>query len=221
MNRLRLCVSAAAAFGLAGASAFALNPTLIEDFETAGDLGGWGGGGGNSYTNPGTGGVGGADDGFLMISREFSGSLATRNFNSDYEGDYVAAGITAISLWFNDLGTPEGHMMRLSIGTTFNLWQTNLALVPGEGEWVEYIIDLTDQSQFTQIGAFGGTLEDALMTADRILIRHDTEPFDPVGAMPTPTTGDVGIDRIMFIPAPGTGLVALLGAAGLCGRRRR
>src|SRR5262245_46700576 len=58
------------------------------------DPAGWGGGA--NYTNPGSGGLGGASDGFLLFSTpsNMMHKLGASSFDLPYAGDWVASGIT-------------------------------------------------------------------------------------------------------------------------------
>lgn len=211
----------AAAFGVAahGAALAGESAIFIDDFPGT-DLNGWGGGGGNTYENPGTGGVGGVDDGFLKISRDSEGRFATRSFEEPYARNYIADGVTSISLWLNNLGTDDGHVMHVALGNQFAFYQYNEPFTPTD-EWTKFLVDLTDESNWTQTSLFPGTFEEALMNADRLLIRHDPAPFAPIGPPgPDPTSGDIGIDRIALIPGPSAG-AAMIAVAGALGLRRR
>jgi len=203
---------AAPAAALAGNSAI-----FVEDFNNG--FAGWGGGGGNTYMNPQSGGVGGVDDGYFTISREFDGMFAARSFADVWNRDYIADGVTSGSLWLNNLGTDDGLEIHVGFGYSFAFFQYNEPFVPTD-DWTEFTFDFTDPSKWTDISLFGGSFEDALQNADRLLIRHDPLPFAQISQGPDPISGDLGIDRISLIPAPSTA-AALLAGAGLVSTRRR
>ena len=69
---------------LGAGQALAVTPGLIDDFMAPG-TNSWSGGA--ALSNPGSGGVDGAGDGFLLISRTpFSGNLGARSANPSYLG---------------------------------------------------------------------------------------------------------------------------------------
>ena len=55
-------------------------------------LQGWGGGA--ELVNPGTGGAGGAGDGFLQVSTPFPAHLGANSFGTEYAGDWIAVAST-------------------------------------------------------------------------------------------------------------------------------
>ena len=76
----------------------------------SGTTAGWGGG--DTYSNPGAGGVLGVNDGFLLVSTPgpspaFSVNLGASNSGATYTGDWAAAGITRIQFWLEDVGAPN------------------------------------------------------------------------------------------------------------------
>jgi hypothetical protein len=163
-------------------------------------IGEWVPGQAASLSNPGTGGLGGAGDGYLLLSQSVHFNFGMRNEGSLYAGNWNAAGITYLSLSLNDVGADDAFEIHLSIGYFGNLWQYNVGFTPPEGQWQRFVVDLTNPSDFSQIiGA--GTFADALATADRLLIRHDRPPFTQV---PDPTSGDLGIDEVVLgdLPVP-------------------
>ncbi len=209
-------MAAALALG-AGGAASAISPFFQENWTNADDLAGWAGGA--VYGNPGTGGVDGAADGYLHVSRTSPGSFGARPFDARYAGDYVAAGITEVTFWLNDVDTSQDFQIYFGIGSRTNFYQYNIAFKPAENEWTEFSVDLTDASLWTAIGF--GTLSffEALEEVENVLIRHDTFPPTPTGGGPPPIAGQLGIDKITFLPAPGA--AALLGFGALVGGSRR
>jgi len=171
-------------------------PGFVEDFTST--ISGFGGGA--SYSNPGTGGVGGAGDGFLLLALTAPGRLGTRSPSTNFGGDYVAAGITQIHLSLNDVGSDEDLAIHFGIGAMMtNFWLYNAAFTPPEHAWAEFVVDLTDEGLFTQIRG-SGTFAEALTGATNILLRHDLPPLTDT---PDTIAGDVGIDHIQLLgPAP-------------------
>lgn len=202
------------AVALGSTGALAVDVGHLDSFSVAGELNGWGGGS-FIYDNPGTGGVHGANDGFLLVSNPVPINFAARSGSSAYAGDWIEAGATGISFWLRDVGGTGDLEIHLGIGLAFsNFWQSNIALRPTD-EWQEFTITFDDPSQWTRIIG-GGSFENALRNADRILFRHDTPPY---GRNPPLHAGGLGIDEIRILPTPGAlGVMAL---AGLCASRRR
>ena len=168
----------------------AAGPTLgfVEDWSGT-TLSSWAGGA--TLSNPGAGGVGGAGDGFLMVSTTSPGHLGTAGFGAEYAGDWMAAGITLVSLSLRDVGAPDALEIHFAIGNTTNFWQYNPGFLP-TGQWTQFNVDLTLPGSFTQIIG-SGTFADALRSVNRILVRHDRAPFVQV---PDFVQGDFGLDRV-------------------------
>jgi len=195
-------------------------PTVgfIESFPGAGNTGGWDGG--SNLSNPGTGGVGGAGDGYLVMAHtEFAGRLGTRNLGTDYIGDWLAAGADRVRFSLNDVGADQNLEIHFAIGNVENFWHCNLAFIPPNGAWAEFTVDLRDSANFTHIIANDGFgYRFALAHVDRVLIRHDVAPYVQT---PNSILGQVGIDDFKIEsttvdvgdPPPGSGRRAVALAA--------
>jgi len=169
---------------------------FVEDFTST--LGGFSGG--DSYSNPGTGGVGGAADGFLLVEQSTPFHFGTRSTAAAFTGDYLAAGVTRIRIALNDVGADQDFAIHFGIGTVRdNFWLYNTAFTPPEHAWGEFEVDLTNEALFTRIRG-SGTFAEALTGATNILIRHDRPPLTDT---PDNLAGELGIDHIQLIgPAP-------------------
>lgn len=179
-------------------------PTLgfVEHWSGTG-LNGWGGG--SVYSNPGTGGVGGTGDGYLNVLTPgpFGSSLGAFSSATQYSGDWLAAGITQVRFWLNDVGADEPLEMHFSIGnaiagsSTANIWQYDTGFIPPLHAWAQFSVDLTSSAAFTHIidNPPGGTYAQALQTVNRVLIRHDNAPYQQ---FPDLLDGDVGIDALLL-----------------------
>ncbi len=179
---------------LAVTSTTSADPTLgfREEFPAASGIGSWIGGA--SFSNPGSGGLGGFADGYLRIARTIPDRLGGNSTAPEYAGDWTASGITQIRLWLSDVGADQGLEIHVSIGNQTNLWQYNPGFLPPGGSWGEYVVDLTNAGAFTQIiGA--GTFADALHQADRLLVRHDLAPYFQ---SPDLLMGEFGLDHILL-----------------------
>src|SRR6185503_8976651 len=130
-------------------TALSVCPCLAYAQPTAGFVENWPGtslegwGGGATYSNPGTGGVGGAGDGFLMVNRPLIGNLGTTSQGTEYVGNWTAAGIVAVKLWLKDVGGNQALEIHFAIGNGGNFWQYNLGFLPPEANWQEFTVDLT------------------------------------------------------------------------------
>lgn len=219
-------VAALAVLAGMSAPALAVAPGFVESFANAGNTGFWIGGAsaGSIYANPGAGGVGGANDGFLSITNERLGNFGAYNPSSDYAGDWRAAGITGLSLWLRDINAINNFEIHISIGNGNvvgqNLWQYNIGFVP-TADWQQFTVDLANinPANWTRIRG-SGTLEDALRNADRLHFRNDRAPFTPSPGGGAAIIGDLGVDEIRLLPAPGAAAVMAFGAVAH-GRRRR
>ncbi len=194
---------------------------MSEDFSgSVGNAGFDGGFGTIFFTNPGTGGVDGTDDGFLLVN-----SVATGNFGAADNGlifsglnvDYIDSGVTEIDFWLNDVGEFDDFEIHLSIGTRpGSIWTFTEGFVPANGEWNQFSVDLSDETLWTRTHGSEGTFEDALRNVSGFVFRHDNAPYT---LLPNQTMGDLGIDNIALVPEPAT-LAILLLAGGWALRRR-
>lgn len=189
----RFASSLAVLIGVAVTSQAAAQPVpgYIETFSGT-SLGGFTGG--SALSNPGTGGFQGAGDGFLRISTAVATNFgANSSLNPAFAGDYLLAGVDEIRLRLNDVGADEAFEIHVGIGNAGNFWQYNTGFAPPNGSWGEFVVPLNGPAGWTQIVGLSGTFQDALQTADRILVRHDLAPY-----ISTPNTirGDLGVDHI-------------------------
>ena len=150
--------------------------------------------GGSDLTNPGTDGVGGPGDGFLLVSTPFVARLGTMSAGAEYGGDWMAANVNIVKVWLNDVNAVEPLEIHFSIGNAFNFWEYNIGFVPPHNEWKEFIVDLSSSANFTRIIG-QGTFAAALQNVDRVHLRHDRPPF---GQVPDFLMGDFGIDRLLL-----------------------
>ena len=168
-----------------------------EDWADSASLNGWSGG--SVYSNPGHGGVGGEDDGYLVMSTPGLGKLGTFSSDPPYTGNWRAAGVDLVEFWLDDIGTDDPLEIHFSIGNRLNLWQYNQGFMPPSNQWARYAVTLVSASDFTQIIGPGG-FEDALRNVELIHIRHDVAPYVQ---FPDNITGNVGIDRLLLIAVAG------------------
>lgn len=213
--RIHRAALAASAAMLPAAATLAVTVGNVDEFAAAGDFENWGGGS-FVYSNPGTGGVGGDGDGFLIVDNEFGATqLGTRSADPAYIGDWTAAGATGVSMYLRDVTGTNPIEIHFGIGRAFtNFWQYNVGFNLTD-DWQQFSVDFSDPSMWTQtIGS--GTFAEALADADRILFRHDVAPF---GRFPDPIQAGFGLDRVVILPTPGAAV--LLGLSALAAARRR
>lgn len=211
--------SALAAAALLVTPVFAVTPGFTESFLLAGNTGGFTGGSsaGTIYSNPGSGGVNGANDGYLNIANDRLGFLGGYNSNAEYVGNWTVA--TGISFYLNDFGTFNNVEVHVGLGrSNDNFWLYTQGFRPVSNTWTQFTVDLTNitTSQWTRIRG-NGTLLDAITNSDRILFRHD---LPPLSASPNAIIGDFAIDELVILPTPGP-LALLAAAAAFPARRRR
>src|SRR6266850_1361471 len=97
-------VAAAVAIGCARTAAAGPTVGFREEFSGTGTSS-WSGG--TPYSNPGTGGVLGLGDGFLLLSDPIVRHFGSRGLGPEYVGDWMAAGITQVRVWLDDVGDPQ------------------------------------------------------------------------------------------------------------------
>jgi len=157
-----------------------------------------------TLTNPGSGGVDGATDGFLRIQRTTPDHLGAASSGPEYTGNWTAAGIREIRLQLSDLGTDDHLEIHVAVGGFNDLWQYNPGFVPPLDGWTEFDVDLTDSTKFTHIIALDGTgFAAALENVQVLHVRHDLAPYLRA---PDSAIGDFGLDNVTltqpgFVPA--------------------
>ena len=154
-------------------------------------------GGGSLYDNPGTGGVDGVGDGFLLVWTPSPFNLGTVNLSPAYQGDWIAAGIQLVRVSLNDVGDAQPLSIHFLIADGYNVWQCKRSFIPLHNQWSEFTVDLTVPGDFVRlIGS--GTFAQTLSNVDRIHFRHDLTPYVH---SPDPIQGDFGIDRLILTNA--------------------
>jgi hypothetical protein len=193
---LRVTCAFLAAQAIAGSATAAPVVGSREDF-TGITTNGWAGGA--TASNPGTGGLFGAGDGYLQISipGPVAGFLGASAPTPAYAGDWNAAGITQVRFWLNDVNAQDPLEIHFAIGNSLlgNFWQCNTGFIPPPNQWAPFVVDLSTPANFTFIGTGAAHFDSALMNVDRILIRHDRAPY---GKLPDAVIGDVGVDGILL-----------------------
>jgi len=165
-------------------------------------------------------GQGGAADRYLEVvgNGGFGSGSRVATFNeTQWGGDYVSAGVTAVRVDMANFGATDLEMRALLLFTSGGDWtSTATTLVPADGVWRTYTFGLTT-SDLTLVGG-SGTLAQALSGVGRFMLRHQTGAPAGIGAG-TPVVGTLGIDNVTAIPEPAS--IALLAVGGLALLRRR
>lgn len=215
-------VHALAVLSAAGlcAGAHAVQVGYVHNFSAANDFGGFLGGtsAGTLYENFGVNGVDGPNDGFLTITNVNLGHFGGYTQLPEFQGDWIGAGVTRLTFWMKDVGAFNNFEMHVALGySNQNIWQYNAPFVP-TGEWQRFTVEIgnLNPADWTRIRG-SGTLLDALSDVDRILFRHDRPPYTPT---PNPIIGDLGLDKIRIVPAPGGAALLSVCAVGMARRRR-
>lgn len=235
MNRLRSALTAlsfVAFFGVAPAAyAIPLGPDTFTDGTTMG----WHVPGASPLppTNVATGGPGGAGDAFLQLQADAQLGLAGSRLSvlneTQWTGDFRAAGISAITMDVNNFGA-EDLVLRLLFedfdapGPPANLAMTLADIVvPAGSGWMSVVFDLSPANLVP--GAFG-TVEGALTDVNAMRIFHNPAAEFPGPGVGIPqVTTMLGVDNITAIngavPEPATGALLLGGLAAVWIRARR
>ncbi len=162
-----------------------------------------------------SGGVGGAPDPYISISRVLAGNLGASSFAPDLVGNLPADGVTGYSFWLRDTDADDDHEIHVGVGNSVNFWLSMTGFAPPDGSWQQFSVDLTNPSQWVQIIGTKA-FSNALATSDRLLFRHDVPPLVMA---PNQVVGDFGLDRVQVLPvpagvpavsAPGRAVLALL-----------
>jgi hypothetical protein len=191
----------------------------VDDFQD-GTVENWNGAAG--FFSNDDGGPAGAGDLFLRVTssgQKFGPGSRVASFNeTQWAGDYLSAGITAIQADMANFGPTDLNMrVLLLFGGGGDFASTDGVIVPADGVWRTYTLGLT-AADLTFVPFSGtGVLNDTLNSVGRLLIRHGDSP-DGIGGG-TPILGDIGMDNITAIPEPGAALLMLLGAVAV--RRAR
>jgi hypothetical protein len=205
----------------APASLFAVGLGQTDDFED-GSVQGWieGGPSPNMPTNISDGGPLGAGDNYLenISAGGFgAGSRLVMYNQSQWTGDYIAAGITRIQADMANFGS-SALSMRISIEQNFgNIFaSTNAVNLPADGQWYSVVFDLTASDMSFVSGSL--SLNDVLGGVDEMRILSAAGGPTHMGDS---IVANLGVDNIRAVPAPGALSLLAFGCMTVFRRTRR
>lgn len=176
------------------------------------------------------GGPGGVDDAYLELTAvggQLAGSRLSVLNDQQWMGDYMAAGITAITMDVNNFG-PDDVVLRLLLenfpatpGPPTDLAVTVAdVVVPAASGWVSVSFDLSPANLF----ALAGSVDGALGDVNTLRLFHNPDPDHPGPFVGPPAVNAVlGVDNIRAVgavPEPVSGLLFGAGLAAYLIRRR-
>jgi hypothetical protein len=175
--------------------------------------------------NVSTGGPGGADDSYLRLTslggQTAGGRLVALNLDTRWTGDYLSAGVAAITMDLINLGTSDISLRllfeRVEGGPPTDIAFTNdVVVLAAGGGWTSatFRIGLDD------LAAALGSVEAVLSGASVVRLYHGPD----AGFPGTPIAAQLGVDNIRAaaVPEPTALAMLLMGVigAGLAARRR-
>jgi hypothetical protein len=214
------CIAVAALTG----AAHAVSIGQIDSFDT--DVANWVTG--STQVHQPNGGPAGVGDGFLEVSRTATPfHVGTRN-ETQWAGDYLAAGIQAIEMDLSYLGGNDPLNIRLVLFGAGGAWAST-STTPVTPGWDHYTFGITaadlvfvdDTTDSGQVGGGTGVLNDTLASLNVLLIRNDSAVPTPVGQHPPHIIATLGIDNIQAVPEPASILLTVVGGSILVGSRSR
>lgn len=194
----------------------------IDDFQS-GTTEGWG----NPWSTVLNVGPGGAGDHSLQIASTGGFGSGSRflafTSGSDWTGDYLAAGVTAIEAEFNNAATIG---IRLALNGPGGWWTTAPIAVNTGGSWGAPVSFATTAAGLTYVGGGGNDLNATLAAVSQIQLYSAASPA--LGGPSGRPRGDsiaatTLVDNITAVPEPTSIALLFLGmtAAFASARRRR
>lgn len=175
--------------------------------------------------NIATGGPGGVDDNYLRLTALGGGGPGSRLavFNGvQWSGNYLAAGITAISLHVNNFGPNEAHLrlrfLGSAAGPTNDAAVTNAIIVPPGSGWSLITFTIDPASLVT----LQGSATAALTNASELRLFHNPAPAYPgPPAGPPAINVQLGIDNIRAVPEASPLALIVVGIVALVALTRK
>jgi hypothetical protein len=196
----------------------------IDDFEN-GTLQDWGNGGEAGVPpvlNINTGGPAGAGDNFMQVTSDGSGvgQFLTVFNRSQWLGDYIGAGVTAIEMDLRNLGSVSltirlGFKDAAGPGGVGYL-SSGFTLAAGSG-W-QHVVFLINPATLTAIG--GPDAFNTFFTSDlqEMRIINETGTSNLTGDA---ITGQLGVDNIHAVPEPSAAFLTVAGLLAFVVARRK
>lgn len=180
----------------------------IEDFED-GTTGNWATGAASPLQpeNVASGGPTGANDNYLLARSSGGAGAGSRLVlinEFDFNGDIAGAGVTAINMDVNNLGSTALSLRLIVEGTTSNALSTNAIELPSGSGWRSVAFSLLP-ADLSSTGSASGALADV----QRVRLFHNATAAFPG----SPIAASLGIDNVSAVPEPGA---KWLTAGGLC-----
>lgn len=179
-----------------------------------------------------TGGPAGADDAYLRLTSLGTGEAGSRLSvlnTTRWAGNYLAAGVTGISMDVRNFGTTDVFLRLLfatfpdAPGPPDNLaWSNAAVLVGANSGWTRIFFPIVQGALFVPVGTYAG----ALGGTEELRLFHNPAPFfmGPPSSSPA-VAALIGIDNVTaavaVVPEPSTLALLATGAVGLLTLRRR
>jgi hypothetical protein len=207
---------------LAGPAGAAVSFGQVDTFE-AGGLLAWEAGGGanpNGPVNEISGGPGGADDNFLRLTASGQsgpgGKLVVFN-SAQWTGDYLDAGVAAISMQVNNLGATDLVLRLILEGGSSSLTSISPVNLPSGSGWntVSFSLAAANLSGGDYLSVLGNVTTLNLVHSPDIIAARSGAPN---------VAAQLGVDNISAVPEPGKLVLSALGltmVAGAVIRKRR
>jgi hypothetical protein len=159
---------------------------------------GWGSGGPNPNPpiNISGGGPNGDDDNFLQVTSTGGsgpGSMFISFNNSQWTGNYIAAGVTVISMHVNNFGTTDLLLRLAFLGSGGNFWTINAEPIPANSGWVTANFSIQPMDL-----AGGNNVNNTLNNVTQLRLLHSVAG----GYQGDPIVAQLGIDNITAAPQP-------------------
>ena len=174
------------------------------------------------------GGPSGLFDNYLLLTAlggSGNGSRLSAINLSEWAGDYIASGVSVITMSVNNLGASD-LFLRLAfedptVGPPSNIaYSSDPVVVPAGSGWISIMFPI--DPVFLSAGL--GDVQTALHNTTLIRLYHSVEdnfpnPISPIASV-TAQLGVDNIDRIAFIPEPTTVLLLATGIGVVAAKRR-
>jgi hypothetical protein len=191
----------------------------LDDFQDS-TTQGWGIGAGPQPEIMTDGGPLGASDRFMMMTADgsSSGGRLTVFNRSQWLGDYIAAGVTAVQIDLRNFST-QTLTIRIAFKNTTSPGSAGFSSatgfsLPADGQWHTAVFPITAAGMAPVFNP--GDFNTFMMNPAEMRILHATSPSVTGNSI----VAQMGVDNIRAIPAPGAAALLVSGAA-LAFRRRR